>query len=202
MSPTRTSIFAAALAGLLLVLGATVKSSAAEPLQVRPAVLHSASQVNGNSVAATPVFHRHYGYYGGGYYGGGHHRPYYGGYGGYRGYYGGYGGGYGYGYGYRPYSYGVYRPYYTYPQAYYRYGYYAYPSYYTYAYPYSYGGYGLYTSGFYGGLGVYSSGYLGGVYNPGFAGVSVVAPAPMVSMPYAYGAFYSYPGYGSYGCCW
>lgn len=187
MSLCRSSLFAAALGGLCLLVDLTGGLQAAEPLQVRPAVLHSTSQAASSALSATPVFHRHYGYYGGGYY-----RPnYYGGYSsGYRGYYGGYRGFYG-GYPAYAYGYGMYRPWYTYPQAYWRYGYYAYPSYYTFAYPYSYGGVGL-----------YSSGYLGGIYSPGIAGVTVVAPAPVVATPYAYGAFYSYPAYGSYGCCW
>lgn len=186
MSLYRPSICAAALGGLFLLNGLSTAVRAEEPLAVRPAVLSAASPTASRALTATPVFHRHYGYYGGGYY-----RPhYYGGYyGGYRGFYG-YRGYYG-GYPTYAYGYGMYRPWYTYPQAYWRYGYYAYPSYYTYAYPYSYGG-----------IGLYSSGYLGGIYSPGIAGVTVVAPAPIVATPYAYGAYYSYPAYGSYGCCW
>lgn len=195
MSLSRQFTMATAVSGAMLLSSLTAVSQAAEPLEVRPAVLHSASPSGSTAIATTPVHFRHYGYaggysraYAGGYYGG--YRGYYGGY---RGYYGGgglYGGpaAYGVGYGYRPYGYGFYRPWYTYPQAYYRYGYYAYPSYYTFAYPYSYGGTGLYMSGYY-----------GGIYNPGIAGVAVVAPAPVAVMPYSYGAFYSYPGYN---CCW
>jgi hypothetical protein len=200
-------VLAAGLCGGLAALAGPAVTRAAEPHAVRPAIYRSSS-----TATVAHVGYRHYGGYGAGY------RPY-------GAYYGGYGYQFGspyyrsmylgpnYAFGYSsPYAnspygrYGIYgynfhRPWYTHPMGYWRYGYYSYPTYRMYGYPYSYNGF-------------YPSSYYGGFYpnNPGAAIINMptvnanVSP-PMVTSPFIYGGFYSYPMYGvnsvhNYGCCW